>query len=40
MRSGEEFHVTELDVDGWTKVLRMDMAQEGYVPTSFLEFLH
>jgi len=40
MRAGDEFHVTEMDMDGWTKVLRMDMTVEGYVPTSFLEFLH
>jgi len=39
MRAGDEFHVTEMDMDGWTKVLRMDMTLEGYVPTSFLEFL-
>jgi len=36
MRAGEEFHITETDYKGWTKVQRIDLSEEGFVPTSFL----
>ena len=39
MRAGEEFHITEADYGGWTKVQRMDLSEEGFVPTSFLEII-
>jgi len=42
MVEGEEFHLVEADSEGsgWSKVQRMDMSGEGYVPTAFLEWMH
>ena len=43
MEEGEEFYVTEQDVEGWTRVRKMDSniegQIEGYVPSSFIKFL-
>jgi len=39
MCAGEEFHLLEGDTGGWTKVQRMDMSDQGFVPSAFLEEL-
>lgn len=44
MEEGEEFFVTEQDVDGWTRVKRVkirkeDELLEGFVPSSFIKFI-
>ena len=44
MEEGEEFFVTEQDVDGWTRVKRVnikseDESAEGFVPSSFIKFI-
>lgn len=37
MREGEELLLVELDQgDGWTRVRRADMRQEGFVPTTYI----
>ena len=44
MEEGEHFFVTEQDVDGWTRVRRVNIQQdshdkpEGFVPSSFIKF--
>ena len=45
MEEGEEFYVTEQDIEGWTRVRRItdqnnkDEKIEGFVPSSFIKFL-
>ena len=43
MEEGEELMVTEADVEGWTRVRRLnssiDQIMEGFVPSSFIKFL-
>jgi len=39
MQTGEEFLVTESDCDGWIRVRRLSDFAEGYVPTSYLQWL-
>ena len=39
MTRGERFLVVEDDCDGWTRVKRMDLSDEGYVPSSYLRIL-
>jgi len=39
MKVGEEFLVTETDFDGWIRVRRISDAEEGYVPTAYLQWL-
>lgn len=46
MEEGEEFYVTEPDIEGWTRVRRIpdhqrtkDEKIEGFVPSSFIKFL-
>lgn len=38
MEEKEELHLIEFDQgDGWTRVRRMNNADEGFVPTSYIE---
>lgn len=38
MSEGEELNVIELDQgDGWTRVRRMRVFEEGFVPTTYIE---
>lgn len=39
MDPGEEFHILEPDTGGWSKVQRVNMSEEGFVPTAFLKMI-
>ena len=39
MEAGEEFIVTEGDEGGWTKVRRKNINTEGFVPTTYLQWM-
>ena len=35
---GEQMHLVEVDQgDGWTRVRKMDLSEEGFVPTTYIQ---